>query len=260
MAFQRIFTREDFIDYCLRRLGHPVIEINVDDQQIEDRINDAINKFYEHSALGSYRTYRTITITQAMIDAASIDMATSFGNIDAEKILSIVRVLPINDSTSSVNFFDIKYQMKLNDMSDLTTGIGDLAYYEQMQQYLSTIDMKLTGHPQIQYNRYGQQLQIFGDLGGNGDLRVGDKILVEAIVELSDANTRIFDDPFMKEYATALIKYQWGQNLIKFEGMQLPGGVTLNGQRIMDEARQEIEKVEEKLYNEYNAPVAFFVG
>jgi hypothetical protein len=258
MAFQRIQTREDFIDYCLRRLGHPVIEINVDDQQIEDRINDALQKFIEYTSDGSFRLYQTVTITQTMIDTQVIDLSTAFS--DPDRILSIIRVLPINDSTSSVNFFDIKYQMKLNDMSDLTTGIGDLAYYEQMQQYLSTIDMKLTGHPQIQYNRYGQQLQIFGDLGGNGDLRVGDKILVEAIVELSDANTRIFDDPFMKEYATALIKYQWGQNLIKFEGMQLPGGVTLNGQRIMDEARQEIEKVEEKLYNEYNAPVAFFVG
>jgi len=260
MAFERIQTREDFIDYCLRRLGHPVVEVNVEDQQLEDRVNDALQRFLEYSGEGSFRVYQTITIDQTMLDNQVIDLGTNFGNIDADRILSVLRVLPINSDSSSVNFFDVKYQMRLNDLWDLQTGVGDLAYYEQMQQYLSTIDLKLTGHPQIQFNRYGQSLNIWGDLADNRDLKVGDKIVVEAMVEINTTNTRIYDNIFLKQYATALIKYQWGQNLIKFEGMQLPGGVTLNGQRIMDEARQEIEIAEQKLYNEYDIPPDFFVG
>lgn len=260
MAFERIQTREDFIDYCLRRLGHPVVEVNVEDQQLEDRVNDALQRFLEYSGEGSFRVYQTITIDQTMLDNQVIDLGTNFGNIDADRILSVLRVLPINSDSSSVNFFDVKYQMRLNDLWDLQTGVGDLAYYEQMQQYLSTIDLKLTGHPQIQFNRYGQSLNIWGDLADNRDLKVGDKIVVEAMVEINTTNTRIYDNIFLKQYATALIKYQWGQNLIKFEGMQLPGGVTLNGQRIKDEARQEIEIAEQKLYNEYDIPPDFFVG
>ena len=260
MAFERIQTREDFIDYCLRRLGHPVVEVNVEDQQLEDRVNDALQRFLEYSGEGNFRTYKTVTITQTMLDNQYIDLNGLFSDIDADRILSVLRVLPINSDSSSVNFFDVKYQMRLNDLWDLQTGVGDLAYYEQMQQYLSTIDLKLTGHPQIQFNRYGQSLNIFGDLANNRDLKVGDKIVVEAMVEINTTNTRIYDNIFLKQYATALIKYQWGQNLIKFEGMQLPGGVTLNGQRIMDEARQEIEIAEQKLYNEYDIPPDFFVG
>lgn len=260
MAFERIQTRDDFIDYCLRRLGHPVVEINVEDQQLEDRVNDALQRFLEYSGEGNFRTYQTVTVTQTMLDNQVIDLNGLFNTIDADRILSVIRVLPIGSDSSSANFFDIKYQMRLNDMFDFNTSVGDLAYFEQMQQYLSTIDLKLTGHPQIQFNRYGQSLNIFGDLGDNRDLKVGDKIVLEMMVEINTANTRIYDNIFLKQYATALIKYQWGQNLIKFEGMQLPGGVTLNGQRIMDEARQEIEIAEQKLYNEYDIPPDFFVG
>jgi len=259
MAFQRIQTREDFIDYCLRRLGHPVIEINVDDQQIEDRINDALQKFIEYTSDGSFRLYQTVTITQTMIDTQVIDLSTVFSNPD--RILSIIRVLPINSDSTSVNFFDIKYQMRLNDLWDLQTGVGDLAYYEQMQQYLSTIDLKLSGHPQIQFQKYGRTLNIFGDIAGSkGDLQPGDKIILECYIEVAPEQERIYNNMFLKEYATALIKEQWGQNLVKFEGMQLPGGVTLNGRQIVEDARSEIEKIEQKLYNEYDTPPDFFVG
>lgn len=259
MAFQRIQTREDFIDYCLRRLGHPVIEINVDDQQIEDRVDDALQRFLEYGGDGSFRVYQTVTITQTMIDNQYIDLSTVF--LDPDRILSIVRVLPIDTESTSVNFFDIKYQMRLNDLWDLQTGVGDLAYYEQMQQYLATIDLKLSGHPQIQFQKYGRSLNIWGDLAGSkGDLQPGDKIVIEAYIEIAPEQERIYDNIFLKEYATALIKKQWGENLIKFEGMQLPGGVTLNGRQIMEDANTEIEKIEQKLYNEYDTPPDFFVG
>ena len=262
--YSRISTRQEFIDYCLRRLGHPVIEINVDDEQIEDRVNDAVQLFNEYNADGSVRAYIGMTINDVMIDRGFIDFEIDPSAVqsNADNILSIVRVLPIDDSTSSVNFFDVKYQMRLNDLWDLQTGIGDLAYYEQMQQYLSTIDMKLTGHPQIQFSRAGKTLNIFGDIAGSkGDLQNGDKIMIEMYIA-TDVNTNgsIYDNIFLKEYATALIKEQWGQNLIKFEGMTLPGGVQLNGRQIIEDARQEIETIRQRIYNEYDTPPDFFVG
>ena len=262
--YSRITTRQDFIDYCLRRLGYPVIEINVDDEQIEDRLNDAIQLFNEYVADGSVRVYAGLTITQDIIDRGFIDFDLDSTVVQsvADNILSVVRVLPINDSTSSVNFFDVKYQMRLNDMWDLQTGIGDLAYYEQMKQYLSTVDMKLTGHPQIQFSRAGKTLNIFGDIAGSqGDLKVGDKIMIELYLAIDvNGNGFIYDNIFLKEYATALIKEQWGQNLIKFEGMVLPGGVQLNGRQILEDARQEIETIRQRIYNEYDTPPDFFVG
>lgn len=263
-TYTRINSRQDFIDYCLRRLGHPVIEINVDDEQIEDRVNDAIQLFTEYDAEGSTRVYAGLTITQDIIDRGFIDfdLDTTVVQSVADNILSVIRVLPINDSTSSVNFFDVKYQMRLNDMWDLQTGMSDLAYYEQMQQYLSTVDMKLTGHPQIQFTRAGKTLNIFGDIAGSqGDLKVGDKIMIELYLAINvNSNGLIYNNIFLKEYATALIKEQWGMNLIKFEGMTLPGGVTLNGRQILEDAKTEIETARQRIYNEYDTPPDFFVG
>ena len=236
----------------------------MDDEQIEDRINDALQLFTDYVSEGSFRSYFPLTITQDIVDRGFIDfdLDANLFQFVADRILSVVRVLPIDDSTSSVNFFDVKYQMRLNDMWDLQTGIGDLAYYEQMQQYLTTVDMKLTGHPQIQFSRNNNTLSIFGDISGSrGDLQAGDKIMIEAYIA-ADPNSvgKIYDNMFLKEYATALIKEQWGQNLIKFEGMTLPGGVQLNGRQILEDAKQEIETARQRIYNEYDTPPDFFVG
>ena len=264
MSYTRLNSRNDFIDYCLRRLGHPVIEINIDDEQIEDRINDAIQLFTEYDAEGSTRFYVGLTITQDIIDRGFIDfdLDTSIIQTRADDILSVVRVLPINDSASSVNFMDVKYQMRLNDLWDLQLGTGGIAYYEQMQQYLSTIDLKLNGHPQIQFTKAGNTLNIFGDIAGTqGDMQVGQKIMIEMFLALDPNNNgKIYNNIFLKEYATALLKEQWGQNLIKFEGMVLPGGVQLNGRQILEDARQEIETTRQRIYNEYDTPPDFFVG
>ena len=263
MAYSRITSRQNFIDYCLRRLGHPVIEINVDDEQIEDRVNDAIQLFTEYVGEGSFRVYYPFTITQDVIDRTYIDFdLDGVSPFLPDNILSVVRVFPIDDQTSGVNFFDVKYQMRLNDLWDLQTGVGDLAYYEQMQQYLSTIDLKLTGHPQVQFRRAANTLNIFGDIAGSqGDLQAGDKILIEMFVAVNpNLSSGVYDNMFLKEYATALIKEQWGQNLIKFEGMTLPGGVQLNGRQILEDAKSEIETIRQRIYNEYDTPPDFFVG
>ena len=255
----KLTSRQELIDYCLRRLGHPVVEINVDDDQIDDRINDGLALFREYVADGSKRIYQPIQITSTHISQGYVNIETEVAALSG-RVLDVVKVFMIGDSTSNVNFFDIKYQMRLNDMADLATGVGDLAYYEHMQQYLAMIDLKLTGHPQIQYNRYLDRLFIFGDLRDGGDIKAGDFIMVEMYVELNESVTSQYDNIFLKNYATALIKKQWGENLSKFEGMQLPGGVTLNGRQIIDDANQEIEREHEKLRNEYDYPPNFFIG
>ena len=221
----KISNRNDFRDYVLRRLGYPVIEINVDDDQIEDRIDDGLQLFREYAADGQLRVFQPVLITQAMVDAKSIDLNTALPAV-ANRILDVVKVFMIGDSTSNVNFFDIKYQMRLNDLADLATGVGDLAYYEHMQQYLSMIDLKLTGQPQIQFSRHSGTLFIAGDLRDGGDIKVGDYIMLEMFVEEAESVGGVYNNLFMKNYVTAILKKQWGENISKFEGMTLPGGVT----------------------------------
>ncbi len=255
----KINNRNDFRDYVLRRLGYPVIEINVDDDQIEDRIDDGLQLFREYAADGQLRVFQPVLITQAMVDAKSIDLNTALPAV-ANRILDVVKVFMIGDSTSNVNFFDIKYQMRLNDLADLATGVGDLAYYEHMQQYLSMIDLKLTGQPQIQFSRHSGTLFISGDLRDGGDIKVGDYIMLEMFVEEAESVGGVYNNLFMKNYVTAILKKQWGENISKFEGMTLPGGVTLNGRQLIDDAKEEIEREIEKLRNEYDNPPNFFVG
>ena len=255
----KISNRNDFRDYVLRRLGYPVIEINVDDDQIEDRIDDGLQLFREYAADGQLRVFQPVLITQAMVDAKSIDLNTALPAV-ANRILDVVKVFMIGDSTSNVNFFDIKYQMRLNDLADLATGVGDLAYYEHMQQYLSMIDLKLTGQPQIQFSRHSGTLFIAGDLRDGGDIKVGDYIMLEMFVEEAESVGGVYNNLFMKNYVTSILKKQWGENISKFEGMTLPGGVTLNGRQLIDDAKEEIEREIEKLRNEYDNPPNFFVG
>ena len=252
-------SRNQLIDYCLRRLGHPVIEINIDDEQIEDRLDDALQMFMEYNSEGSSRIAQAVTITEAMITNKYIDLNAAFTGLN-DRILSVNRVFPINSQTSSVNFFDLKYQMRLNDLNDLHTGIGDLAYLEQMEQYLSTIDLKLTGHPQINFNRIDAKLYIQGDLGSGGELVAGDKVMVEMFISTASSLANVYNNMFMKEYTTALLKLQWGENLVKFDGITLPGGVTLNGRQIVEDAKAEIEIIRQRMYNEYDTPPDFFVG
>ena len=179
----------------------------------------------------------------------------------ASNILFVSKMFPLTSSfNNSRNFFDIKYQMMLNDIADLMNFAGDLAYYEQMQQYLSLLDMKLNGHPQVQFARRQNRLYIFGDFA-DGDIKAGDYIVAEvySIVDPS-THTSVFNDMFVKEYTTALIKQQWGQNLVKFEGMQLPGGVVLNGRQIYDDPTGEIQTLRENIRLEHEFPPDFFVG
>ena len=246
-------SRATLIDYCKRRLGEPVIEVNVDEDQLEDRVDEALQYYQEYHSDATVRTFLKHEVT-------ADDVSNEFIPI-ASNILFVSRLLPLTSSfNTSRNFFDIKYQMMLNDIADLMNFAGDLAYYEQMQQYLSVLDMKLNGHPQTQFARRQNRLYIFGDFADQ-DIKAGDFLLAEVYTIIDPStHTSIFNDMFVKEYTTALIKQQWGMNLIKFEGMQLPGGVVLNGRQLYDDATSEIETLRQRVRDEHELPADFFVG
>ena len=246
-------SRATLIDYCKRRLGEPVIEVNVDEDQLEDRVDEALQYYQEYHSDATTRTFLKHEVT-------ADDVSNEFIPI-ASDILFVSRLLPLTSSfNTSRNFFDIKYQMMLNDIADLMNFAGDLAYYEQMQQYLSVLDMKLNGHPQTQFARRQNRLYIFGDFADQ-DIKAGDFLLAEVYTIIDPStHTSIFNDMFVKEYTTALIKQQWGMNLIKFEGMQLPGGVVLNGRQLYDDATSEIETLRQRVRDEHELPADFFVG
>ncbi len=246
-------SRETLIDYCKRRLGDPVIEINVDEDQVEDRVDEALQYYQEYHSDATQRTYLKHLITGTDVTNEYISLASN--------IIFVSKLFPISSSfNSSFNFFDIKYQMMLNDIADLQNFAGDLSYYEQMQQYLSLLDMKLNGTPQVSFSRMQNRLYIFGDFGDK-DIKEGEYVIAEVYTTIDpDTHTTIYNDKWLKEYTTALIKQQWGTNLVKFEGMQLPGGVTLNGRQIFDDASNEIEKLRENLRLEHELPIDFQVG
>ena len=246
-------SRATLIEYCKRRLGDQVIEVNVDEDQLEDRVDEALQYYQEFHSDATLRTYLKHQVTATDVSNEYIPISSN--------IIFVSKLFPVSSSfSSSVNFFDIKYQMRLNDLADLQRYAGDLAYYEQMQQYLSLLDMKLNGHPQVQFSRRENRLYIFGDFGDK-DIQEGDFVIAE-VYQIVDptTNTSIFNDMWVKEYTTALIKQQWGANLIKFEGMQLPGGVMLNGRQIYDDATGDIERLRETIRMEHEFPPDFFIG
>jgi len=248
-------TRQELVDFCLRRLGSPVLEINVDDDQLEDKVDDALQMFQEYHADATFTTYLKHQITQTDVDNEYIDIPTN--------ILYLTKVYPFSKTFGSTNMFDIKYQMMLNSMGDFMNFAGGLSYYYQMEQYLEFIAEILDGEPRVNFSRHQNRLYIFGEWAPNqyNNLAVGDYIIAECLT-LVDPNSfaDVWNDKFMKDYTTQLIKQQWGGNMMKFEGMTLPGGVQLNGRQYYDDATAELEKLEEKLRNENEFPPDFFMG
>lgn len=248
-------TRDELIDYCLRALGSPVLEINVADEQIEDRVDEALQWFREFHPDGKRRFYVQHQVTQTDIDNGYIDLSTD--------VMTVIRMFRIDNVTASTNFFDIKYQMMLNDITDLNNYAGDIAYYEQMQQHLSLLDMKLSGEPQITFDRQGSRVYFYHS---KEDFTVDHYVIFEVYADidpdtgtLNDYNS-LWNSRFLKEYTTALIKKQWGVNMSKFEGMQLPGGVTISGRQILEDANSEIEQIMTKFREEEDIGPMFFVG
>ena len=242
-------TRQELIDHCLRHLGDPVIEINVDEDQLEDRVDEAIQFWQTYHSDAVYREYLKHQIT-------ATDRTNEYITL-TDDITSVSRIFPLDDTTSN-NMFSAKYQLRLNDIYDLGF-VGSLAHYEQTMQYLALLDMKLNGAEQIRYVRHQDRLYLDGDC--DSDFQLDSYIIIECYrVVDPTANSQVFNDMFLKRYTTALIKRQWGTNLSKFEGMQLPGGVVINGRQILEEANQEIEKMEEEIQLKHELPPDMYMG
>jgi len=299
-------TRATFKDYCLRRLGHPVIQINVDDDQVDDRIDDALQFFHDYHFDGVEKIYMKHRITQDDIDRKFIYCP--------DPVIFVTKIFPFDDSNSSINMFDLRYQLRLHDLYDFTSV--SYVSYEITMQHITTLNMLFSGYPQHRFNRH--QNKIFLDIDWSRDATLGEYVVIECYRKLvpdtimltgtvtatntsnlitgtgttfdqqiiegdiitidgQDAQVNriisptqaylttnlatsvttatatktgvsdVWDDRFLKQYATALIKYQWGTNLSKFAGVQMPGGVTLDGPRIMAEAQVEIDKIETEM-------------
>ena len=242
-------TRTEFKEYCLRKLGKPVIEINVDDDQVEDRIDESLRYYWDYHFDGTEKLYYKHQVTsQNMIDKY-ITLP--------ENIIGAVRVFPIADpNVRSDDLFNIRYQIALNDLYSLTS-VSMVPYYMVMEQ-LALITEMLVGQQPIRYNRHKDRLYVDMDWG---KINVGEYLLVEAY-EVVDPNeyTDVWADRWLQNYVTAKIKYQWGSNLTKFTGMQLPGGVQFNGEKILGDSQQEIEKMEAEMISSYSLPVSDMVG
>jgi len=241
-------NRQGLIDYCFRNLGAPVLEINVDDDQVEDRVDEALQKYRDWHMEGQRRSYLPIQVTQTDIDNKYVTLT--------DNIVTVTRVLPITNSFAATNMFSMKYQMYLNDFYALYKA-ESLQYYVQMKQYLSEVDSLLNGVQPIQYQKHGNKLFI--DTDWKGTIQPGEFIMAEVYVSLDDT-PEMWNDSWLKQYTTALIKRQWGTNLSKFDGMQLPGGVQINASKILEEANTEIDALHESLKDSYSLPIDFITG
>ena len=312
-------TRQQFIDYCKRRLGFPVIDINVDDDQVNDRVDDALQFFEDYHFDGVEKMFMKHRITQDDINRRWIYCP--------DAVTYVVGMFPFDDSNSSINMFDLRYQLRLHDLYDFTSV--SYVSYEITMQHIRTLNLMFSGTPQIRFNR--KQNKIFLDIDWSRDVSVGDYVIIDCYRAIRPAtitltgtgtavttsntitgtgtifdqellegdvitlggqelqvyqiisptilttigpvtsnvtngvltkpgNSEVFNDRFLKRYATALIKYQWGSNLSKFAGIQMPGGVTLDGVRIMTEAKEEMDKIEEDMYNFNSLPSEIFTG
>ena len=244
-------SRQTFIDYSLRSLGAPVIEINIDDDQLDDRVDEAL-QFYQHYHDDAIeKIYLKHEVTQTDIDNGYIAIN--------DLITDVVRVLPLRETVSSTDMFDIRYQIHLNDIYALGF-MGSLTEYVMAQQWLSLLDLVIdSDEKHVNFERHMNRLTIHMDW--SEEVEVGDHLLVECYRIIDpDTFTDVYNDYFLKRYATALIKKQWGQNLIKFEGMVMPGGVTFNGRQLFDDAVQELEQLVEEARLNWEKPVDFMTG
>jgi hypothetical protein len=241
-------TRSEFKEYCLRKLGKPVIEINVDDDQVEDRIDEALKYYWDYHFDGTERIYYKHQITANNVVDKYITLP--------ENIIGAVRIFNIGDPMVSNNLFDIRYQIALNDLYTLTS-VSMIPYY-MMFQHIQLMEQLLVGQQPIRYNRHTDKLFIDMDWE---KVNVGNFLIVEAYQILDpDTYTDAWSDRWLSRYATALIKKQWGSNLTKFSGLQLPGGVQFNGDKIYNDAVNEIEAMEKDMSTSYSLPAFDMIG
>jgi len=241
-------TRNDFKEYCLRRLGKPVIEINVDDDQVEDRIDESLRYYWDYHFDGSEKVYYKHQVTA--------DDKTNRYITLPENIIGAVNIFDIGDALNTNNMFNIRYQIALNDLYSLTS-VSMVPYYMAIQ-HIQFLEYILVGKQPIRYNRHTDRLYLDMDWNKLDD---GHYLIVEAYQVVDpDTYTDAWGDRWLAMYCTAQIKRQWGNNLKKFGGMQLPGGLTFNGQQIYNEAQDELLALEKEMISSYSLPVTDMIG
>ena len=276
-------SRQQLIDYCLRKLGAPVLEINVADDQIDDLVDDAIQLFNERHFDGVERMYLKYKITQEDIDrgtgkntdgvgivtttATSTNIA-GYGTTTSswyetsnflqvpDSVVGVEKIFKFDTSSISGGMFSIKYQLFLNDLYYFNSV--ELLQYAMTKSYLEDIDFLLTTDKQVRFNK--RQDRLYLDIDWGAESR-GNWVILDCYRALDPTSfTQVYNDQWLKLYLTALIKRQWGQNLIKFKGVKLPGGIEMNGREIYDDAEREIESLRSRMASEYELPPYDFIG
>ena len=278
-------SRQELIDYSLRRLGEPVVEINVADEQIDDLVDDALQYFQERHFDGVERMYLKYKLTEDDINRGQAEvggtntlgitttsgisttvsgmstMTNSFYETSnfiqvPDSVIGIEKVFKFDSSTISDGRFSIKYQLFLNELYQFNSI--ELLQYSMVKTYLEDIDFLLTTDKQIRFNKRQGRLYLDIDWGSEEK----DNYLIIDCYRILDPNTftGVYNDSFLKKYVTALIKRQWGQNLLKFRGTRLPGGVELNGRELYEDAERELEDIKQRMTQEYELPPYDFIG
>ena len=276
-------TRQGLIDFCKRRLGAPVLEINVDDDQIDDLVDDALQYFNERHFDGVERMFLKYEVSQDDIDRGTAKNTSGVGivtttatstNVDGlgtvtsnwyensnfiqvpDSVIGIERIFKFDASSISGGMFSIKYQLMLNDLYYFNSV--ELMQYAMVKSYLEDIDFLLTPDKQVRYNKRQDRLYIDIDWGSQS---VGNFFVIDCYRALDPASfTGVYNDSFLKKYLTSTIKKQWGQNLIKFKGVKLPGGLELNGREMYDDAEKELEDLKQRMTLEYEVPPLDLIG
>ena len=276
-------TRQGLIDYCLRQLGAPVLEINVDDDQIDDLVDDAIQYFNERHYDGVEKMYLKYQITQDDVDRGQAKGTSGVGIVTTtatstsisgygtttssfyetsnfiqvpDSVIGIERIFKFDTNSISGGMFSIKYQLFLNDLYYFNSV--ELLQYAMTKSYLEDIDFLLTPDKQIRFNKRQDRLYLDIDWGSQ---TAGEFMVLECYRALDpESFTQIYNDSWMKQYLTALIKRQWGRNLSKFRGVKLPGGIELNGGEILQQGESELSDIKARMMSEYELPPLDFIG
>ena len=260
-------TKASLKEYCLRKLGKPVLEINVHDDQIDDAIDYTIQKFNEFHFDGVEKVYLKHKFTQAEIDAAKTNSTSTNGSgvefkemqnylVVPDYIISVENIFGFTDK-GTANMFDIRYQIRLNDLYDFTST--QFYHYYMIQTHLSMIDFMLEHFKPMRFNRAGNRLYI--DMDWGTDIHADEYMVFECYRAVDPTSyTKVYNELWVKDYATASIKKQWGQNLTKFNNVQMPGGITLNGEKIYNDAVEELAKLEDQLRLTYELPPLDMIG
>ena len=266
-------TKATLKSYCLRALGHGVIDINVSDDQVDDRLDEALQYFAEYHYDGVERMLLKHQITSADITRGTSDASTTATDVvDSSvtatwtegkgyipipsSVLSVVQVFPFSDTTTA-NMFDLRYQLRLNDLYDFSST--SIMHYQMTLQHLDFLEHILVGEIPIRFSQHQQRLYL--DMDWNNDVTADEYIVIECYRKLDPTTyTDVYNDMYLKRYATSLIKKQWGANLSKFNGVAMLGGVTMNGEQIYTQAIEEITRLEEQIQLAFELPPMHMIG